>query len=377
MRLTRTEKHGFPGDHRGQGAAKENWVGVFCVGSQSVLPTLLSRPLLSQPRVLDDGTEPGAVSTLPPCSGRPDSLGEGLSPTQTQPERGLDPGLRAKGAGKGWPSEPAGESPAPGAVPTHLAREIVARTAGRGALGGLSIPGGSGSRHARHVPWTRGELGLVAGEGQRRDRPALGSTPSSHPPPPRPGPRQAPPSVRSPRRHLPRAGRLARAPTTAGQRLRGRRAPSKLARLRALRTRAKSGPRTGPPRSPAARARFPGERSLEIQLASRGLASRGPEVPHPGSRCRCAERPAGGARAPASWRPTGVPRSRLWGRSEGSGALVLRGGVHCEEGAQAVLLLLTHPGASSSEYNFIYPPKFSLRPIYIVVFHGPWWALGL
>lgn len=214
LHLTRTEKHGFPGDHSGQGAAKENWVGVFCVGSHSVLPTLLSRPLLSQPRVLDDGTEPEAVSTLPPCSGRPGSLGEGLSPTQTQPERGLDPGLRAKGAGKGWPSEPAGESPALGAVPTHLAREIVARTAGRGVLGGLYIPGGSGARHARHVPWTRGKLGLVAGEGQRRDRPALGSTPSSHPPPPRPGPRQAPPSVRPPR-HLPRAGCFSRAPTTA------------------------------------------------------------------------------------------------------------------------------------------------------------------
>ena len=36
--------------------------------------------------------------------------------------------------------------------PTHLAREVVARTAGRGALGGLAIPGGSGAWRARHVP---------------------------------------------------------------------------------------------------------------------------------------------------------------------------------------------------------------------------------
>ena len=52
-----------------------------------------------------------------------------MSPAQRQPERGW-------GGGKGWPPELAPESPALGAEPTHLAREIVARPAGWGALGG-------------------------------------------------------------------------------------------------------------------------------------------------------------------------------------------------------------------------------------------------
>lgn len=80
---------------------KKTGLGSAVWGSHSVLPTLLFPPLLSQPRALDDGIAPGAVSTLPPCSGRPGSLGKGPSPTQTKPERGLDRGLRAKGAGKG------------------------------------------------------------------------------------------------------------------------------------------------------------------------------------------------------------------------------------------------------------------------------------
>ena len=61
-------------------------------------------------------------------------------------------GSRSEGRGEGRPPESAPESPALGAGPTHLAREIVARPAGWGALEGLSIPGGRGARRARHVP---------------------------------------------------------------------------------------------------------------------------------------------------------------------------------------------------------------------------------
>lgn len=161
--------------------------GPLC--GQSIAPSDLPLPTLAEP------AQTLAVSTLPPCSGRPGSLGEGLKATQTQPAKRLGPGSQGKGRGKGWPSEPVGESPVLGTVPTHLARDIVARTAGRGVLGRLSIPGGSGARHARHVPWTRGELGLVAGGGQCWDLPALGSTQSFPPPPPQPGPPQAPPYV--------------------------------------------------------------------------------------------------------------------------------------------------------------------------------------
>lgn len=57
---------------------------------------------------------------------------------------------RARG---GVPLRTGMETLALGAAPTHLAREIVARTAGRGAQGAFAIPGGSGGGgRARHVP---------------------------------------------------------------------------------------------------------------------------------------------------------------------------------------------------------------------------------
>lgn len=86
------------------------------------------------------------------------------------------PGSQVKGRGEGWPSAPAQESPALDAVPTHLAREIVARAAGRRELGGLAIPGGSGARRARHVP------GPELSWGPRRATDGAGTAPPSlHP----------------------------------------------------------------------------------------------------------------------------------------------------------------------------------------------------
>ena len=92
-------------------------------------------------------------------------------------------------------------------------------------------------------PWTRGELGQAAGEGRRRNRLALGSTHPFSPPPPRPGPRQAPPPVR----HLKDTGGELAVPRgragPQGQLPRARRAPLSHAGLRAW---ARSSPRTGP-----------------------------------------------------------------------------------------------------------------------------------
>lgn len=65
--------------------------------------------------------------------------------------------------------------------PTHLAREIVVRTAGRGALGGFAIPGGSSSRRASHVPGQSEVSRARCGRGRARNRPALGSAHSSLP----------------------------------------------------------------------------------------------------------------------------------------------------------------------------------------------------
>ena len=97
----------------------------------------------------------GCVSTLPFYSGTLGCLGEELRPMLAEPERRVVQGAlgsQAKGPRDGWPSEPAQESPALNAVPTHLVREIVARTAGQGELGGLAILGGSsGTRLVCHV----------------------------------------------------------------------------------------------------------------------------------------------------------------------------------------------------------------------------------
>lgn len=348
---------------------KLGW-GPLC--GQSIAPSDLPLPTLAEP------AQTSAASTLPPCSGRPGSLGEGLKATQTQPAKRLGPGSQGKGRGKGWPSEPVGESPVLGTVPTHLARDIVARTAGRGVLGRLSIPGGSGARHARHVPWTRGELGLVAGGGQCWDLPALGSTQSFPPPPPQPGPPQAPPYVSPPRRYLPGAGCLARARTTTGQRQRGRRAPSKLGRLRAPKTWNESSPRTGPQRSQAARARFPQgavSGNLACSARSGSAATRGsaPGFPLPLHSAACRGRPSPGQLAADGRPPVAVGVGvRLWaGKAPGQRGTIFRGGVHSEHSAQAVLLLLMHPSPSSSECNFIYPPEFTLQHIYNCGFSRP------
>lgn len=86
-------------------------------------------------------------------------------------ESKLDAARKGRGPGRargGAPVRTGKETPALGAAPTHLAREVVARTAGRGAQGSLAISGGSDAGRARHVP--RRERGGWAGErGTARD----------------------------------------------------------------------------------------------------------------------------------------------------------------------------------------------------------------
>ena len=115
------------------------------MGSHSVLPTLLSPLPDPWPLVW----APGAVSTLPHLLWEDLAAWGGWDESSAEAAR---EGLGGGGGGMGWPPELAPESPALGAEPTHLAREIVARPAGWGALGGLAIPGGRGARRSRHVP---------------------------------------------------------------------------------------------------------------------------------------------------------------------------------------------------------------------------------
>lgn len=102
-------------------------------------------------------------------------------------------GLRLKGAGRGGPRHPHRRPPALDSVATHLAREIVARAAGRRELGGLAILGGSGARRARHVPgpevsWPR------CARRTEQERLRLSPAHSSYPAPPTPTrPRPLPP----------------------------------------------------------------------------------------------------------------------------------------------------------------------------------------
>lgn len=142
---------------------------------QKKIGTFLFQPQLSQPRSLETGMGPGAVfrpslPTLLP-EGRAESKADAAKKGSW--DRELQ-GLGAKGAGRGgkwWPPEPAQESPSLGAVPTHLSREVIARTAGRGALGGLAIPGGSSARRARHIS------GREVSWGSRRARDSAATAP--------------------------------------------------------------------------------------------------------------------------------------------------------------------------------------------------------
>lgn len=155
---------GFPGARINRRAAEENWDGES-------LPTFLFQSQLSQPRSLEIGVGPGAVfrpslPTLLPegrAESKADAAGKALGSGNARVS-----GRRAR---EGWPSEQARESPSLGAVPTHLSREVITRTAGRGALGGLAIPGGSGARRARHVS------GREVSCGRRQARDSAGTAP--------------------------------------------------------------------------------------------------------------------------------------------------------------------------------------------------------
>lgn len=204
-------------------------------------------------------------------------------------------------------------------------------------------------------PWTRGELGQAAGEGWRRNRLALGSTHSFSPPPPRPGPRQAPPSVR----HLKDTGGERAVPRgragPQGQLPRSRRAPVRHTGLRAW---AKSSPRTDrSPGLPAAGVRFP-PGAVPGDPAFRGRSGlAGTRGPAPGLPLRGVAR----RRRLGSIRLAGNRwlRERGWGRLEtplGSAARGSRGGVRSERSSQAVSLLLMHPSSTSSECNCVYRP---------------------
>lgn len=174
--LTFIEKHGVPGDSFWSACGRRK---LGCrVTSDFPLP-----PSAEPAQIPRDWDGPkGCVSTLLPIWAtrlpgvRADSSAVAVR-TAPGPENDR---VSAKGRGEGWPSKPARESPAMSAVPTHLAREIVARTAGQGVLGGLANLGGSGARRARHVP------GREVIWGQRRARDSSETTPPWAPPTPSP-----------------------------------------------------------------------------------------------------------------------------------------------------------------------------------------------
>lgn len=142
---------------------------------QKKIGTFLFQPQLSQARSLETGMGPGAVFR----PSLPTLLPEGRAESKADAARKVlgtgnyrVSGRRVRGGGgKWWPPEPAQESPTLGAVPTHLSREVIARTAGRGALGGLAIPGGSSARRARHIS------GREVSWGSRRARDSAATAP--------------------------------------------------------------------------------------------------------------------------------------------------------------------------------------------------------
>lgn len=185
-------------------------------------------------------------------------------------------------------------------MPTHLAREIVARAAGRRELGGLAIPGGSGARRARHVP------GPELSWGPRRATDGAGTAPPSlhpllYPPPPLPGPRQAPPSA-PPAPHTRQGAQLRRGSARGAAGPRGNADPASGSEAGA-----KSTPRTGSPKSPAVGVQFP-RVAVPADPAWHGRSGIiGSRAPAPGFPLSL--RSAASRRRPslASWRSTGGP----------------------------------------------------------------------
>lgn len=101
VHLTRTEKHGVPGDHSNQGAAKENGDGVRRVGCPSVL---LTPPLLTlaepawSPRL---GRRAGGCLHPSSLLGETRLLGGRAESKEDAARKGVGPGSQGKGRGEG------------------------------------------------------------------------------------------------------------------------------------------------------------------------------------------------------------------------------------------------------------------------------------